>query len=131
MTMQDPVADMLTRMRNAQAVDKKEVAMPFSKLKRGIAKVLKSEGYIEDWREEGEVCEHVLTIMLKYYEGSPVIDHLSRISKPSLRIYKGKGDLPKVQNGLGIAIVSTSKGVMSCREARRIGEGGEILCVVS
>ena len=131
MTMQDPVSDMLTRIRNAQAVNKTDVAMPYSKLKVAIAKVLEKEGYVEGWREEGETPNHQLFVVLKYYEGNPVIDHLSRASRPSLRLYKGKDELPKVQNGLGIAIVSTSKGVMSCREARRLGEGGEILCVVS
>lgn len=130
MTMQDPISDMLTRIRNAQAVDKKETSMPHSKLKVAIAKVLQSEGYIEAWREEGEGRDHVLIITLKYYEGKPVIDRLKRVSRPGLRVYKGKAELPVVQNGLGLAIVSTSKGVMSSREARRIGEGGEIICFV-
>jgi small subunit ribosomal protein S8 len=130
MTMQDPISDMLTRVRNAQAVDKKEVSMPHSKLKVAIAKVLHSEGYINTWREEGEGRERVLIITLKYFEGKPVIDSLKRVSRPGLRIYKGKTELPVVQNGLGLAIISTSRGVMSCREARRLGEGGEIICFV-
>ncbi len=130
MTMQDPVSDMLTRIRNAQAVNKKEVSMPHSKMKVAIAKVLENEGYIVGFREEGAICDHTLIIVLKYYEGKPVIDNLKRVSRPGLRIYKNKTELPEVRNGLGLAIVSTSKGVMSCREARRIGEGGEIICFV-
>lgn len=130
MTMQDPISDMLTRIRNAHAVNKKEVTMPHSKLKVAIAKVLKDEGYIVDFRNEGEGRDHQLIITLKYYEGKPVIDKLQRVSRPSLRVYKGKTDLPKVKNGLGLAIVSTSKGVMSCREARRLNEGGEVICFV-
>lgn len=130
MTMQDPVSDMLTRIRNAQAVAKKEVAMPHSKLKVAIAKVLKDEGYITDLREEGEGREHVLIIVLKYFEGKPVIDSLKRVSRPGLRVYKSMAELPKVRNGLGLAIVSTSKGVMSCHEARRQNQGGEIICFV-
>lgn len=131
MSMQDPIADMLTRVRNAQMVNKKEVRMPESKLKQAIARVLKDEGYISDFRQEGEGPARQLVITLKYFEGKPVIEHLSRVSRPGLRIYMGKADLPQVKNGLGIAIVSTSKGVMSSRAARRIGEGGEIICLVS
>ena len=131
MSMQDPIADMLTRVRNAQMVNKKEVRMPESKLKQAIARVLKEEGYINDFRQEGEGPARELVIVLKYFEGKPVIEHLSRVSRPGLRIYMGKADLPQVKNGLGIAIVSTSKGVMSSRAARRIGEGGEIICLVS
>src|SRR3990167_10296592 len=113
MTMQDPISDMLTRIRNAQAVAKKEVGMPYSKLKVAIANVLQDEGYIVSWREEGEGREHALIIVLKYHEGRPVIDNLKRVSRPGLRIYKNKTELPEVRNGLGLAIVSTSKGVMS------------------
>ena len=131
MSMQDPIADMLTRVRNAQMVNKKEVRMPESKLKQAIARVLKEEGYIKDFRQDGEGPARELVITLKYFEGKPVIEHLSRVSRPGLRIYMGKADLPQVKNGLGIAIVSTSKGVMSSRAARRIGEGGEIICLVS
>lgn len=131
MTMQDPIADMLTRVRNAQAVRKKELAMPFSKVKLAVANVLKSEGYITDVSEAGEGRDKQLIIVLKYYEGEPVIEHLSRVSRPGLRVYKNKSELPRVKNGLGVAIVSTSKGVMSCREARRLGQGGEVLCIVS
>ena len=131
MSMQDPIADMLTRVRNAQMVNKKEVRMPESKLKQAIARVLKEEGYINDFRQEGEGPARELVIVLKYFEGKPVIEHLSRVSRPGLRIYMGKADLPQVKNGLGIAIVSTSKGVMSSRAARRIGEGGEIIFLVS
>ena len=131
MTMQDPISDMLTRIRNSQAVNKKEVVMPFSTVKFAIAKVLKAEGYIADYRESGEGIERSLIITLKYFEGAPVIDNLRRVSRPGLRIYKNKDELPEVKNGLGIAIVSTSKGVMSCREARRLGQGGEIICMVS
>ena len=105
--------------------------MPESKLKQAIARVLKEEGYINDFRQEGEGPARELVIVLKYFEGKPVIEHLSRVSRPGLRIYMGKADLPQVKNGLGIAIVSTSKGVMSSRAARRIGEGGEIICLVS
>ena len=130
MTMQDPVSDMLTRIRNAQAVAKKEVAMPHSKVKVAIAKVLKKEGYINELREEGEGREHSLILTLKYFEGKPVIDTLKRVSRPGLRVYKSMAELPKVKNGLGLAIVSTSKGVMSCRDARRQNEGGEIICFV-
>lgn len=131
MTMQDPIADMLTRVRNAQAVRKKELGMPFSKLKLAIAKVLKDEGYIEGMHETGEGRDRQLVIVLKYYEGQPVIEHLSRVSRPGLRVYKNKSELPRVKNGLGVAIISTSKGVMSCRQARQLGEGGEVLCVIS
>ena len=131
MSMQDPIADMLTRVRNAQMVNKKEVRMPESKLKQAIARVLKDEGYIKDFHQDGEGPTRELVITLKYFEGKPVIEHLSRVSRPGLRIYMGKADLPQVKNGLGIAIVSTSKGVMSSRAARRIGEGGEIICLVS
>lgn len=130
MTMQDPIADLLTRIRNAQAVTKKEVVMPWSTLKGSIANVLKEEGFIVDW-EEIKSTKPELKITLKYFEGRPVIDTLERVSRPGLRIYKGKDAIPKVKNGLGVAIVSTSQGVMSDRAARRLGQGGEILCYVS
>ena len=131
MSMSDPIADMLTRIRNAQMAEKVSVAMPSSSLKVAIAKVLKDEGYIEDFRVAGEELKPQLEIALKYYAGRPVIEKIERISKPGLRIYKGKEDLPKVMNGLGVAIVSTSKGVMTDRKARASGIGGEILCVVA
>ncbi len=131
MTMQDPISDMLTRIRNAQAVNKAEVAMPFAKQKAAVAAVLKKEGYVTDFREEGEGTQKVLIIVLKYFNGEPVIANLERVSKPSLRVYKGKDELPKVQNGLGIAIISTSRGMMSCGDARRMGQGGEIVCMVN
>ncbi|WP_157870972.1 30S ribosomal protein S8 [Candidatus Coxiella mudrowiae] len=129
--MQDPISDMLTRIRNAQAVAKKEVAMPSSKLKLSIAEVLKNEGYIIGYREKNDPIKRELIITLKYHEGEPVISTIKRLSGPALRVYKGKDKLPKVNNGLGIAIISTSKGVISDREARRRGEGGEVICYVS
>ena len=131
MSMSDPIADMLTRIRNAQMAEKVSVAMPSSSLKVAIAKVLKDEGYIDDFRVAGEDAKPQLEIALKYYAGRPVIEKIERISKPGLRIYKGKEDLPKVMNGLGVAIVSTSKGVMTDRKARASGIGGEVLCFVS
>ena len=131
MSMSDPIADMLTRIRNAQMAEKVSVAMPSSSLKVAIAKVLKDEGYIDDFRVAGEAAKPQLEIALKYYAGRPVIEKIERISKPGLRIYKGKEDLPKVMNGLGVAIVSTSKGVMTDRKARQVGIGGEVLCYVS
>ena len=131
MSMSDPIADMLTRIRNAQMAEKVSVAMPSSSLKVAIAKVLKDEGYIDDFRIAGEAVKPQLEIALKYYAGRPVIEKIERISKPGLRIYKGKEDLPRVMNGLGVAIVSTSKGVMTDRKARASGIGGEVLCVVA
>ncbi len=128
--MTDPIADMLTRVRNAQAASKFDVTMPSSKLKLAIAKVLLDEGYIAGFSSDTEV-KPTLTVTLKYYEGRPVIDELKRVSRPGLRIYKNKHELPKILNGLGIAIVSTSAGVMTDREARACGRGGEILCTVS
>ena len=130
MSMHDPIADMLTRIRNAQLVGHSEVSMPASGLKRAIAKVLKDEGYVEDFavRENGPKKE--LAIALKYYAGRPVIERLERVSKPGLRVYKGRDDIPRVMNGLGVAIVSTSRGVMTDRRARETGVGGEVLCVV-
>ncbi|MCX7164682.1 MAG: 30S ribosomal protein S8 [Sulfuritalea sp.] len=131
MSMTDPVADMLTRIRNAQMAEKVSVSMPSSKLKVAIAKVLKDEGYIDDFaiRENGAKPE--LDIALKYYAGHPVIERIERVSKPGLRVYKGKDDLPRVMNGLGVAIVSTPKGVMTDRRARAGNMGGEVLCIVA
>ncbi|CAB1370277.1 30S ribosomal protein S8 [Denitratisoma oestradiolicum] len=131
MSMTDPIADMLTRIRNAQMVEKVSVSMPASKIKAAIAKVLKDEGYIEDFalRQGGGKSE--LDIALKYYAGRPVIERIERISKPGLRVYKGKDDLPRVMNGLGVAIVSTPKGVMTDRKARASNVGGEVLCIVA
>ena len=131
MSMTDPVADMLTRIRNAQMADKLSVSMPSSKLKIAIAKVLKDEGYIDDFavRENGAKPE--LDLALKYYAGRPVIERIERVSKPGLRVYKGKDDLPRVMNGLGVAIVSTPKGVMTDRRARAGNMGGEVLCIVA
>ena len=131
MSMSDPIADMLTRIRNAQMVGHAEVAMPASRLKAAIAQVLKQEGYIEDFalREDGPMRE--LRIGLKYYAGRPVIERLERVSKPGLRVYKGRDDIPRVMNGLGVAILSTSRGVMTDRKARADGVGGEVLCIVA
>lgn len=131
MSITDPVADMLTRIRNAQAAQKIEVTMPSSKLKESIAKVLRDEGYVGDYRVSEEGGKASLNIALKYYAGSPVIVTIDRVSRPGLRVYKGKQKLPKVIGGLGIAIVSTSHGVMTDRAARAAGYGGEILCYVS
>lgn len=128
--MTDPVADMLTRVRNAQSAQKADVTMPSSKLKVAIAKVLQSEGFILGFSTDDAV-KPTLTVTLKYYEGRPVIDEIKRVSRPGLRIYKNKHELPKILNGLGIAIVSTSAGVMTDSAARAAGRGGEILCTVS
>jgi small subunit ribosomal protein S8 len=131
MSMTDPVADMLTRIRNGQMAEKLGVTMPSSKLKEAIARVLKDEGYIEGYavRKDGGKAE--LDIELKYYAGRPVIERIERVSRPGLRIYRGKEELPKVMNGLGIAIVSTPKGVMTDRKARSVNVGGEVLCIVA
>jgi small subunit ribosomal protein S8 len=129
--MTDPIADFLTRIRNGQAAGKARVCMPASRLKSAIAQVLKDEGYIGAFSTSEEDGKPVLAIELKYYEGRPVIEKIQRASRPGLRLYKGKGEIPSIQNGLGIAIVSTSKGVMSDRQARAAGEGGEVLCIVS
>lgn len=131
MSMSDPIADMLTRIRNAQSVEKASVSMPSSKVKVAIAQVLKDEGYIEDFAVRGEAGKPVLELQLKYYAGRPVIERIERVSKPGLRIYKGAQELPRVMNGLGVAIVSTSAGVMTDRHARAKGVGGEVLCVVA
>ncbi len=127
--MTDPIADMLTRIRNAQSASKFDVTMPSSKLKQAIAKVLLEEGYIAGFSADTEV-KPTLTVTLKYYEGRPVIDDLKRISRPGLRIYKNKDEIPTILNGLGVAIVSTSAGVMTDRAARAAGVGGEVLCTV-
>lgn len=130
MSMTDPIADMLTRIRNGQTAEKAEVSMPSSKLKGAIARVLKDEGYIDDYRVEGSEKKPELVIGLKYHEGRPVIEEIQRVSRPGLRRFEGKRTLPRVRGGLGTAIVSTSKGVMTDRAARAAGHGGEILCVV-
>jgi small subunit ribosomal protein S8 len=131
MSMSDPIADMLTRIRNAQAAEKTSVEMPSSRLKLAIARVLKDEGYVDDLAVREEGGKATLSIALKYYAGHPVIDRIERISRPGLRIYKGKEDIPKVMNGLGVAILSTSRGVMTDRKARATGIGGEVLCIVA
>ena len=139
MSMSDPIADMLVRIRNAQLVGHTEVAMPASKLKSAIAQVLKDEGYIEDFairqkggdKGVGDAAKKELAIGLKYYAGRPVIERLERVSKPGLRVYRGRDDIPRIMNGLGVAILSTSRGVMTDRKARADGVGGEILCIVA
>jgi len=142
MSMSDPIADMLTRIRNAQGVEKVDVTMPASKLKVAIAEVLKDEGYIDGFEivnggaggaaaNAKKAPKPELRIGLKYYAGRPVIERLERVSRPGLRIYKGSGDIPQVMNGLGVAIVSTSRGVMTDRKARTEGVGGEVICYVA
>lgn len=131
MSLQDPIADMLIRIKNAQAVSKATVGMPKSKLKIAIAKVLQEEGYINGFSEEEMNGNPWMTIDLKYFQDSPVIRRMERVSRSSLRVYESKTELPEVENGLGIAIVSTSQGVMTAKEAKKLGHGGEILCVVS
>ena len=131
MSMTDPIADMLTRIRNAQQSEKLSVAMPASKLKSAIAQVLKDEGYIEDFAVREAEGQPQLEISLKYYAGKPVIERIERVSRPGLRIYRPKDALPNVMNGLGVAIVSTSRGVMTDRKARGMGVGGEVLCIVA
>ena len=131
MSMTDPIADMLTRIRNAQMVEQAVVAMPSSKVKLAIARVLKDEGYIDAFKVSGDDVKPMLEIALKYYAGRPVIEKIERVSKPGLRIYRSKDDIPRVMNGLGIAIVSTSRGVMTDRKARATGVGGEVLCIVA
>lgn len=130
MTMQDPISDMLTRIRNGQHRAKREVAMPASTKKVAIAEVLKNEGFITDFRVEGESTRRELTVELKYFQGKPVIERMQRVSRPGLRVYSTKDKLPSVVGGLGIAIISTSKGLMTDREARAQGIGGEVLCSV-
>lgn len=131
MSMSDPISDMLTRIRNAQRADKRAVSMPSSKLKVAVATVLRDEGYIEGFQVEDRAGKPQLAINLKYYMGVPVIELLKRVSRPGLRVYKKSGDLPRVLGGLGVAIVSTSKGVMTDRSARAQGQGGEVLCIVA
>lgn len=132
MSMSDPIADMLTRIRNAQMAEKATVTMPSSKLKVAIAQVLKDEGYIDDYAvRSNNHGRSELDIALKYYAGRPVIERIERVSRPGLRVYRGKNDLPKVMNGLGIAIVSTPRGVMTDRKARAANTGGEVLCIVA
>jgi small subunit ribosomal protein S8 len=130
MSMQDPISDMLTRLRNAQMAGKKSVEMPGSKLKASVAKVLEEEGYIAGHNLDSSSGKPRLSIDLKYYQGKPVIAEIERVSRPSLRRYSGKDDLPSVRGGLGVAIVSTSRGVMTDRAARAAGVGGEVLCTV-
>jgi len=131
MSMTDPIADMLTRIRNAQRSEKLTTVMPASKLKSAIAQVLKDEGYIEGFALREGDGKPLLEISLKYYAGKPVIEKIERVSRPGLRIYRPKDELPKVMNGLGVAIVSTSRGVMTDRKARGLGVGGEVLCIVA
>jgi small subunit ribosomal protein S8 len=131
MSMSDPLADMFSRIMNGQAAGKKDITLPSSKAKVAVCKVLKEEGYVEDYRVVQDGTKTQLAISLKYYRGVPVIEYLTRVSKPGRRIYKSKEDLPTVLGGLGVAIVSTSKGVMTDKNAREQGHGGEVLCLVS
>ena len=131
MSMSDPIADMLTRIRNAQLAEKVSVSVPLSKVKTAIAQVLKDEGYIESFVSKVGESKPSLEIGLKYYAGKPVIEKIERVSRPGLRIYKPARDVPKVMNGLGVAIMSTSRGVMTDRKARESGVGGEVLCIVA
>jgi small subunit ribosomal protein S8 len=129
--MTDPIADLLTRIRNAQMARKTEVSVSSSKLKTALVKVLKDEGYVAGFQVTNDGVKQTLSIELKYFDGRPVIDRLERVSRPGLRIYRGKAELPKIQGGLGTAIVSTPKGVMTDKQARAIGQGGEVLCIVA
>jgi len=131
MSMSDPIADMLTRVRNGQSADKASVQMPSSKGKAAIAKVLKDEGFISGYSVDENAGKPLLNIDLKYYQGKAVIEEINRVSRPGLRVYKNKDELPKIQNGLGIAIISTSKGVMTDSQARAANQGGEVICTVS
>ena len=131
MSMSDPIADMLTRIRNAQSVEKAIVAMPSSNVKVAIAQVLKDEGYIDGFSVKADGAKSELNIALKYYAGKPVIERIERVSRPGLRVYKGRDAIPQVMNGLGVAIVTTPKGVMTDRKARATGVGGEVLCYVA
>ena len=131
MSMSDPISDMLTRIRNAQAVQKTTVNIPASKVKKGIAKVLKEEGFINDYRDAEVDGKPALEVTLKYLEGRGVIETMKRASRPGLRVYRGKDELPKIQNGLGIAVISTSQGIMTDSAARAAGQGGEVLCIVT
>jgi small subunit ribosomal protein S8 len=130
MSMSDPIADLLTRIRNGQTAEKRSITVPASSVKEAIAKVLKEEGYISDYSIEVDGNHKVIAIVLKYYNGVPVIEKIKRVSRPGLRIYKSKDELPKVLGGLGVAIISTSKGVMTDRAARKMGHGGEVICTV-
>jgi small subunit ribosomal protein S8 len=131
MSMSDPIADLLTRIRNAQMVAKSTVSVPSSKVKVAIAQVLKDEGYIDSFTVKSDAGKSELEIALKYYAGRPVIERIERVSRPGLRVYRGKGTIPQVQNGLGVAIVTTPAGVMTDRKARATGVGGEVLCYVA
>jgi small subunit ribosomal protein S8 len=131
MSMQDPIADMLTRIRNGQMAGKVRVTMPLSKSKIAIARLLKEEGYVRDALEEEVDGHKVLTVVLKYFEGKPVIERIERVSRPGLRVYKSKSDLPTVLDGLGVAVISTSRGLMTDRAARAAGHGGEVVCYVA
>ena len=131
MSMNDPISDMLTRIRNAQQAEKESVSMPSSKLKAAIAKVLKDEGYIDDFKVSTSGGKAELVIALKYYAGRPVIERIERVSRPGLRVYRGSDAIPQVQNGLGVAIITTPQGVMTDRKARATGTGGEVLCYVA
>lgn len=131
MSMSDPISDMLTRIRNAQAVQKSKVEIPASKVKTGIARLLKDEGFINDFRDIEVEGKPVLEITLRYMNGRGVIESMKRVSSPGLRQYRGKNELPKIQNGLGVAVISTSKGIMTDAAARAAGEGGEVLCIVT
>lgn len=131
MSMQDPIADMLTRIRNGQQAGKVSVTMPASKVKSAVLEVLKAEGYVQDFQRDELAGKPVLHVMLKYYGGKPVITTLRRVSKPSLRVYRGHSELPQVLNGLGVAVVSTSRGVMTDRAARKAGVGGEVVCEIA
>ena len=130
MSMSDPVADMLTRIRNGQRANKVSVSFPASKQKKAILEVLVSEGYIESYEVDPADGKPVTTVKLKYFDGKPVIAKIQRVSRPGLRVFRGKDELPQVLNGMGVAIVSTSNGVMSDRAARSVGQGGEVICVV-
>ncbi len=131
MSMSDPISDLLTRIRNAQMVSKANVSIPSSKVKVAIAQVLKDEGYIEDFAVDGEAKKPTVKVRLKYYQGRPVIERIERVSRPGLRVYRAKDELPKILGGMGVAIISTSQGVMTDRQARAAGHGGEVLCIVS
>lgn len=131
MSMSDPIADMLTRIRNGQSANKVSVRMPSSKMKQAVAKVLQQEGYISSFSVDSEEGKPTMVVELKYFQGKPVIESLQRVSRPGLRVYKGKDELPKVRGGLGVAIISTSQGVMSDRAARSAGQGGEVIAFVA
>lgn len=131
MSMQDPIADCLTRIRNAQMAGKLEVVVPFSKLKKSVCEVLLEEGYLSKVEVVGDEKKPVLTLSLKYFEGKPVIETIKRVSSPGARVFKAKDEIPKVNDGLGVAILSTNKGIISDRTAKRLGVGGELICTVS